>query len=60
MKLIATQFGLTKPPALPTDDDRFAVAGIVDRYETMQQGGAENLDVQRDQNENDHVVEGAR
>jgi hypothetical protein len=47
MKLIATQFGLTKPPALPTDDDRFAVAGIVDRYETISDVVRKNLDVQR-------------
>ena len=48
MKLIATQFGLTKPPKLPTDDDRFAVAGIVDRYETISNVVRKNLDVQRD------------
>ena len=48
MKLIATQFGLTKPPKLPTDDERFAVAGIVDRYETISNAVRKNLDVQRD------------
>ena len=48
MKLIATQFGLTKPPKLPTDDDRFAVAGIVDRYETINNAVRKDLDVQRD------------
>ena len=48
MKLIAAQFGLTKPPKLPTDDERFAVAGIVDRYETISNAVRKNLDVQRD------------
>ena len=48
MKLIATQFGLTNPPKLPTDDDRFAVAGIVDRYETISNVVRKDLDVQRD------------
>jgi len=47
-KLIATQFGLTKPPKLPIDDDRFAVAGIVDRYETINNVVRKDLDVQRD------------
>jgi hypothetical protein len=48
MELIAAQFGLTKPPALPTDDDRFAVAGIVDRYETISSVVRKDLDVQHD------------
>lgn len=48
MELIATQFGLTKPPTLPTDDDRFAVAGIVDRYETISNVVRKDLDVQHD------------
>ena len=48
MELIAAQFGLTKPPKLPTDDDRFAVAGIVDRYETISKVVRKDLDVQRD------------
>jgi hypothetical protein len=48
MKLIAAQFGLTVPPKLPTDDDRFAVAGIVDRYETISNAVRKDLDVQRD------------
>jgi len=48
MELIAAQFGLTKPPKLPTDDDRFAVAGIVDRYETISNVVRKDLDVQRD------------
>ena len=48
MKLIAAQFGLTKPPALPTDDDRFTVAGIFDRYRTMHRLVRHDLKVQRD------------
>jgi len=48
MKLIASQFGLTNPPKLPTDDDRFAVAGIVDHYEFISNAVRKNLDVQRD------------
>ncbi|MFN0066387.1 MAG: DUF4157 domain-containing protein [Limisphaerales bacterium] len=35
MKLIAPHFGLTAPPALPTDDDRAAVAGIQDRFSQL-------------------------
>jgi hypothetical protein len=48
MKLIAGQFGLTKPPALPTDDDRFTVAGIFDRYRTMHRLVRHDLKVKRD------------
>jgi len=48
MKLIAAQFGLTTPPALPSDDDRFTIAGIVDRYETIRNVVRKGLNVQRD------------
>lgn len=48
MKLIAAQFGLTTPPALPTDDDRFAVAGLADRYKTMHKRVRANLEAKRD------------
>jgi hypothetical protein len=48
MKLIAARFGLTMPPTLPTDDDRFAVAGISDRYERMGALSRRDLTVTRD------------
>ncbi len=35
MMVVATGFGLTKPPALPVNTDEFAVAAILDRIETM-------------------------
>ena len=47
MKLIAAQFGLTMPPALPTDDDRFAVAGLVDRYKVLLNLVRDDLDAKR-------------
>ncbi len=48
MKLISAQFGLTMPPALPTDDDRFAVAGLADRYKTMLDRVRRDLNAKRD------------
>ncbi|MBA2434606.1 MAG: DUF4157 domain-containing protein [Chthoniobacterales bacterium] len=48
MKLIAAQFGLTPPPALPTDDDRFAVAGLADRYKTLLNRVRADLNAKRD------------
>jgi hypothetical protein len=48
MKLVAARFGLTMPPALPTDDDRFAVAGISDRYERLGLISRRSLNVTRD------------
>lgn len=48
MKLVAARFGLTMPPTLPTDDDRFAVAGISDRYERMGALSRRKLNVTRD------------
>ena len=48
MKLIAAQFGLTMPPALPTDDDRFTVAGVADRYKAMHTGVRGDLKAKRD------------
>ena len=60
MKLIATQFGLTKPPELPTDDDRFTVAGIVDRYEPSATRAEEFGRAARSKDKNDHMVEGPR
>ena len=50
MKLIAARFGLTQPPALPADDDRFAVAGISDRYERMGALVRRDLTATRDPN----------
>ena len=47
MKLIAPHFGLTMPPALPTDDDRIAVAGISDRYRKLQNAVRQDLKVRR-------------
>ena len=48
MRLVAARFGLTMPPTLPTDDDRFAVAGISDRYERMGLISRRSLNVTRD------------
>ncbi len=48
MRLVAARFGLTMPPALPTDDDRFAVAGISDRYERLGLISRRSLNVTRD------------
>jgi hypothetical protein len=48
MALISAQFGLTKPPALPTDDERFAVAGIADRFKRLQNRVKRDLKVNRD------------
>ena len=35
MRLIAPRFGLTMPPALPTEIEQYQVAGITDRYFTL-------------------------
>ena len=48
MRLVAARFGLTMPPTLPTEDDRFAVAGISDRYERMGLISRRALNVTRD------------